>query len=169
MVSATSPTSTSAPAATRPSTSIASAAVALLFVSLAILFLSILYVKSLFGHSGNLRQAMVHAHSSPSTALLDLLTIPQIVFSLMGVVTSIGLLRLRERARSVAVFLSVFPLGGLVFTLFIFATGGHSSGAESMIAGYGFLFYAGMLILVLPFCIWWFVLFTREKVRSQFH
>jgi hypothetical protein len=154
--------------ASRPSLSIVSAAVALLFVSLVILFLSVAYLKSLFNHAGSVRQVLVYAQS-PTTALLDLLTIPQIVLSLLGIGTSIGLLRLRERARSLAIFLSVFPIGGLIFTLFIFAAETHSNGAESLNAGYGFLLYAGLLILVLPFCIWWFVLFTREKVRAQFH
>ena len=156
------------PTASRPSASIIAAAVALLLASSGIVFWSVWYLRWVYRHAGSFRQIWLYAQA-PSAAMFDLLTIPQIAFGLLGIIASIGLLRLRERARKVAVFLSIAPIIGVLFALLFFLSESHvPHGAESLNAGLGFLLYAGFLVILLPLSIWWLVLFTRDKVRRQF-
>lgn len=151
--------------ASRPSASIVAAAVALLVASSGIVLWSVWYLRAIY-HLG-FRQALVYAQA-PSIATFDLLTIPQIAFGLLSIVTSIGLLRLREKARSAAIFLSIFSVVGVVCAILLFISESHANGRESLNAGFGVLLYAGLLIILLPLSIWWLVLLTRNKVRRQF-
>ena len=151
---------------TRPSLSITAAALALLAGSLATFLGSMWYLKK--AYAGSMSQFRVYAHSSPSIALLDWVAILQIVFSLLGVAASIGLLYLREPARKAAIFLSIVPIAVVVFALLIFLGGGNGHGAESLNAGLGLVVCGVEFVILLPPSIWWLVLFTREKVRSQF-
>jgi hypothetical protein len=152
--------------ATRPSLSITTAVIVLLTGSFAMFLGSMWYLKT--AYAGSMSQFMLYAHTSPSIAILDSLAILQIVFGLLGIVTSIGLLYLRERARKAAIFLSTSPMILVVFALLIFLAGGNGHGAESMNAGLGFVVCGVELVILLPLSIWWLVLFTRDKVRSQF-
>jgi hypothetical protein len=113
-------------------------------------------------------QFRLYAHSSPSIAILDSVAILQIVFSLSGMAASIGLLYLREPARKATIFLSIVPITLVVCALLIFLGGGNGNGAESLNAGFGLLICGVEFVILLPPSIWWLVLFTREKVRSQF-
>ncbi len=89
--------------ATRPPLSIAAAALILLVGSLVTFLGSIWYLRK--AYAGSMSQFLLYAHSF-SIALLDLLAILLVVFGLLGIVTSIGLLYLREPARKAAIFLS---------------------------------------------------------------
>jgi len=157
------------PTTGRPSASIIAAAVALLLASSGIVIWSVWYLRAIYRHAGSIQQVLLYAHS-PSAAAFDFLTIPQIAFGLLGIIASIGLLRLRERARKLAVFLSIAPIIGVVFALLFFLSESQvPHGAESLNAGLGFMLYAGFLVIFLPLSIWWLALLTREKVRSQFN
>jgi len=102
-------------------------------------------------------------------AMFFALTLLQIVFSLMGIIVSIGLLQLRESARMTAIFLSIVPAAILAFSLLIFLGANNSRrGREGMAAGYGFFLYGALLLLLLPLSIWWCIALTRARVRSQF-
>src|SRR5271157_5333646 len=114
---------------TRPSSSISTAAVVLLLGSLGMCYASAWYLKK--AYAGSMSQFLLYAHSF-AIAIVDLLAILLLVFSLLGIVTSIGLFSLREPARKAAIFLSTFPLGLVVFVLFLLLTENSHHGAESM-------------------------------------
>jgi len=153
--------------AVRPSASILAAAVVFLLTSSVILFFSLWYLKSVYDHAGSMNQVLLYAQA-PTVAIFDFMMLLQIALGLLGIVISIGLLRLQERARIAAIFLSVAFILGLFFALFLFLEAGDANGGASIIAAYGILIYGGCLVVLLPLCIWWLVLLTREKVRSQF-
>jgi hypothetical protein len=152
----------------RGSRSIIAAAVGLLLWSVMIFVGGTWYVVRLYKQIGSINQILLYAHDS-STAIFFLLVMVQIGFGLAGSVTSIGLLNLQERARSRAVFLSTAPVLLVAFALLIFAGGGNGRGAASMTALYAFIVCGCFFLILLPLSIWWFVLFTRGRTRSQFH
>ena len=154
--------------ASRPSFSIIAAAVVLLLVSLAIVCWSAWEAKGIYDQGGSLKQLLLYAQA-PTVAILDVLTAAEFVFALLGVFTSIGLLRLRERARTSAIFLSTIPVLALVLALFLFLVAAGEKGRAGLNAGYGVLVCGALLVVLLPLSIWWLIFFTREKVRSQFH
>jgi heme/copper-type cytochrome/quinol oxidase subunit 4 len=150
---------------TRPSLSVSAAALVLLTWSLVTFLGSMWFLKK--AYAGSMSQFLLYAHSL-STATLDFIAILQIVFGLSGVVTSIGLLYLQERARRAAIVLSIVPVSIIVVALFLFLAASTANGAESLMAGFGFMFSGIVLVILLPLSIWWFTLFNRDKVRSQF-
>jgi hypothetical protein len=87
-----------------------------------------------------------------------------ICFSLLGIVTSIGLLRLREWARRGTILLSTVPvLGGAALAALhpplLF---------PSQISGIVFAIFMYVLATLAVVSIWWLVVMTRKSVRDQF-
>jgi hypothetical protein len=92
-------------------------------------------------------------------------------FSLLGVVTSVGLFGLREWARKLAIFLSVAPVttcGLLVLLQPVAIFPPDVKYAILAVGDMGIVVYASMLTILIPVSVWWLILFTRESVRSQF-
>jgi hypothetical protein len=148
-----------------PSASIVAAAVTLLIGSLGIFCWSVWYLKK--AYAGSMSQFLLYAKAQP-IAILDLLTISQVLCSLLGISASIGLLRLQEWARKAVLFLSTVPVAGVVLGLLLFGAAGQANGAAAIYAGYGIVMYGSFLVILLGPSIWWFVLFRKETVRSQF-
>ena len=101
-----------------------------------------------------------------SPMLIVVLGLP-ILFSLMAVVTSIGLLRLREWARRATLYLATLPVSGCAFFLILY----HPRdvyGAPFAVRDISHLVGKILLAILIPVSIWWWVLFTRNTVRSQF-
>jgi len=90
----------------------------------------------------------------------------QIAFSLLGIITSIGLLHLREPARKAAIFLSTVSLLILVLGLSFLLAVARST--HNPLFGAAFLLYGALFVILIPISIWWLVLLRRESVRSQF-
>ena len=92
-------------------------------------------------------------------------------FSLLGIVTAIGLFALREWARKSAIFLSTIPViscaslllvrPGAVFPL-------DAQYAILTVGSLGIVMCAYLLVILIPVSAWWLILFTRAKVRAQF-
>jgi|SRR5260370_4312925 len=94
-------------------------------------------------------------------------------FSLLGLITSVGLFGLREWARKVAIFLSVAPVTicGLLLLLrpdAIFQPDIGLKYAILTVGDLGIVVYAWMFVILIPVSVWWLILFTRKSVRSQF-
>jgi hypothetical protein len=89
------------------------------------------------------------------------------LFSLMAVVTSIGLLRLRGWARRATLCLATLPVCGCALFLIVFHP--HDSyGTPFAIRDVSRPVGEALLAILIPVSIWWWVLFTRDTVRSQF-
>ena len=81
------------------------------------------------------------------------------LFSLVAVVTAVGLLRLREWARRTTLWLATLPLAGCALFLILY----HPSPYDILRP------IAKILLWILAaISIWWWVLVTRSSVRSQF-
>jgi hypothetical protein len=79
--------------------------------------------------------------------------------SLVAVASSIGLLRLRGWARTMTLCLATLPVASCVLDLIF----DHSPGEWEILP------VAKILLAILaPVSIWWWALFTRLSVRSQF-
>jgi hypothetical protein len=101
-----------------------------------------------------------------SPMLVVILGLP-FLFSLMAVVTSIGLLRLREWARRVTLYIATFPAFGCA--LFLILHHPHESyGTPFAVRDVSRAVGKVLLAILIPISIWWWVLFTRNPVRSQF-
>ena len=101
-----------------------------------------------------------------SPVLIVILGLPFLV-SLMAVVTSIGLLRLREWARRASLYLATLPVLGCALFLILY----HPQdvyGAPFAVRDISHLVGKVLLAILIPVSIWWWVLFTRSTVRSQF-
>jgi len=152
----------------KPSASIVAVAVVLLLGSLLILSVSLWTLNDMIQHSYDWNDFRMSI-STLVNAMFFALTLLQIVFSLMGIMVSIGLLQLRESARMAAIFLSTVPVAILAFSMLIFLGANNSRrGREGIAAGYGFFLYGAFLLLLLPLSIWWCVALTRVRVKSQF-
>jgi len=151
----------------KPSHSVIGVAVALFLGSLLVLLVSLWELISVIQHSYNWNQ-FVLSISTFVNAVFFGLNLLQIAFSVTGIIVSIGLLRLREWARIGAIFLSTASLATLAFSLLIFVGATSETGRGGMAAGYGVLLFGVVFLLLSPFSIWWFVLLTREGVKSQF-
>ncbi|SRR6266436_259604 len=152
----------------KPSASIIAVAVVLLLGSLLILSVSLWTLNYMIQHSYDWNDFRMSI-STLVNAMSFALTLLQIVFSLMGIIVSIGLLQLRESARKAAIFLSTVPVVILTFSLLIFLSANASrTGREGIAAGYGFFLYGAFFLPLLPLSIWWFVALTRAGVKSQF-
>jgi hypothetical protein len=94
-------------------------------------------------------------------------------FSLLGVITSVGLFGMREWAWKTAIFLSVAPVTicGLLVLLqpeAIFRPDAGIKYAILTVGDFGIVVYICMFVALIPVSVWWLVLFTRKSVRSQF-
>jgi hypothetical protein len=93
-------------------------------------------------------------------------------FALLGLVTSIGLLRLREWARRRTIFLSVVPVSTYALLLIV-----RPASLFPPETGHGGLYAVGdiyldivaaLVAILAPVSIWWLVLFTRPNIKAQF-
>ena len=82
-----------------------------------------------------------------------------ICLSLLGVVTGRGLLRMRNWARRVTLYMATVPvcICGVLLKL-------DKGGPLDFLP----VFVWPVFVILLPVSIWWWVLFTRKGVRSQF-
>ena len=90
------------------------------------------------------------------------------LFSCVAVVTSIGLLRLREWARRVTLYLATLPVSGCALFLILYHPQ-DAYGAPFAVRDITHVVGKVLLAIWIPVSIWWWVLFTRDSVRSQFH
>jgi hypothetical protein len=81
------------------------------------------------------------------------------LFSLVAAASSIGLLRLREWARTMTLCLVTLSVFSCVLELIL----NHKTGEIEIIPIDKIL-----LAILAPVSIWWWALFTRPSVRSQF-
>jgi hypothetical protein len=81
------------------------------------------------------------------------------LFSLVAAASSIGLLRLRGWARTMTLCLATLPVSSCVLELIL----NHKTGEIEIIPIDKIL-----LAILAPVSIWWWALFTRPSVRSQF-
>jgi hypothetical protein len=96
-----------------------------------------------------------------------------VCFSLLGVITSVGLFGMREWAWKTTIFLSVAPVTicGLLVLLqpeAIFRPDAGIKYAILTVGDFGIVVYICMFVALIPVSVWWLVLFTRKSVRSQF-
>jgi hypothetical protein len=85
------------------------------------------------------------------------------LFSLAGIVASAGLLRLREWARTTTLCLATLPL--LWCALFLMLYEPKLPRSYDIVRPIVEILFG----LLVPISFWWWVLFTRSSVRSQFH
>jgi hypothetical protein len=90
--------------------------------------------------------------------ILIFLVLP-FLFSLVAVASSIGLLRLHGWARTMTLCLATLPVASCVLDLIF----DHPPGQWEIIPIAKILF-----AILAPVSIWWWALFTRPSVRSQF-
>jgi len=89
------------------------------------------------------------------------------LFSFVAVVTAIGLLRLQEWARRATLYLATLPvLGCSLFLIFYHPQDTYET--PFAIRDISRLVGKVSLAILIPVSIWWWVLFTRNTVRSQF-
>jgi hypothetical protein len=152
----------------KPSSSILAVAVVLLLGSLLILSVSLWTLNYMIQHSYDWNDFRMSI-STLVNAMFFALTLLQIIFSLMGIIVSIGLLQLREFARKAAIFLSTVPIVILTFCLLILLTANESrTGREGIAAGYGFFLYGAFFLPLLPLSIWWCIALMGARVKAQF-
>ncbi len=84
------------------------------------------------------------------------------LFSLAGIVASVGLLWLREWARKTTLWLATLPL--LWCALFLILYDSKLPKSYDIVRP----IVETLLGILAPISIWWWVLFTRGYVRSQF-
>ena len=89
------------------------------------------------------------------------------LFSLVALVTSIGLLRRREWARKATLGLATLPVSACILFL-IFHHPQDADGALFAVPGVSRQIGKILLAILTPASIWWWILLTRDAVRSQF-
>ncbi|HXT87577.1 MAG TPA: hypothetical protein VN745_11175 [Verrucomicrobiae bacterium] len=152
-----------------PSPSLRAVAVALLIFSLLVVLGSCWFLAKTYRHAYDLNQMLLYAHDQ-SIAMVDISMLAQIGFGVLGIFTALGLLRLQEKARKRAIFLSTVPLGLVAFVLLIFIAGTMTgNGASSANAIFAAVLYAPFFLILLPLSAWWFFLLRGERAKSEFH
>jgi len=123
--------------------------------------------------SGYLKLGIPFPHFLSASGLF-VIVLP-ISCSLLGLVTAVGLMRLRDWARKVAIFLSTVPVLSCALlvlsqppSIFPPPKSSEQYAILTIGPGLGLLFYEYLLVILIPLSIWWLVLFTRKSVRSQF-
>ena len=103
----------------------------------------------------------------PTAFYVVLIAFP-IGLSLLGIVASIGMFRLRQWARRLTLFFSTVP--ALVCALFLILHHARppAQGAIFVIGDLSNVFAGCLLAILAPISIWWWILLTRKGVRSQF-
>jgi len=116
---------------------------------------------------------VTHDVANPA-ALIVVFGFP-VLFGLMAVATSIGLVFLREWARKATIFLAAAPVLGCALLLVlrppsILPRAKPNEQLALMTVGSGLLFdiYLSLFLILIPISVWWLILFTRTSVRSQF-
>jgi hypothetical protein len=95
-----------------------------------------------------------------------------VAFALLGIVTSLGLVRLREWARRSTIFLSVVPVATYALLLIIrpaslFPSARGHGGIYAI--GDVYSYVVGFLVVILAvISIWWLVVFTQPGVKAKF-
>lgn len=115
-----------------------------------------------------------HSHQVLTPAFWVVYIAVPICLSLLALVSSIGLLRQREWARRITLFLSVIPVSGCLLLVILRPPSVFppDSGQGALLAvggGIYLLMFVYLLVVLVPVSVWWLVLFSRESVRSQFH
>jgi len=106
-------------------------------------------------------------HELPNSPMLVVVLGFPFLFSLLAVATSIGLLRLREWARRATLCLATLPVSGCALFLILYHPLDVYS-APFAVRDISHLVGKVLLAIFIPVSIWWWVLFTRNTVRSQF-
>lgn len=91
--------------------------------------------------------------------------------ALLGLVTSIGLLRLQEWARRCTIFLSIVPVSTYALLLIMRPSSlfPPERGGGIYAIGDVYLDIVGFLVAALaPISIWWLVLFTGPSLKARF-
>lgn len=107
-------------------------------------------------------------HEAARSGFLVFVLGTPICFAVLAIIAAIGLLRLREWARKLTLFLSTAAAFGCAVFIVLhhpkrtygtpFAVGDPSTTVASV-----------MLLILIPVGIWWWVLLTRAHVRVEFH
>ena len=95
-----------------------------------------------------------------------------LAFAALGIVTSIGLVRLREWARRGTIFLSVVPVSTYTLLLVwrpssVFPANPRPGGPYAIGDVVG-LAVGALVVMLIPIGIWWLVLFRQLHIRAQF-
>jgi hypothetical protein len=108
----------------------------------------------------------------PRSFLLVMFVLIYFAPAISGIVTSIGLFRLRNWARiSILIFsglLAFMAVCSILGTLFIPFPASAGSGANPAIVTGVKVVLASFWTVLAAICIWWLVLFTRVGVKAQF-
>ena len=146
------------------SPSVAAAAIALMLASLIVLAGEAIQVAGAFQILGNTGKSLSAFLSARPGVLLVL----PVGFSLMGLVSAVGLLRSREWGRRATLFLATAPV--TIYSLLVYfqpvSIFGQHRGPGSFNLALPACIYA--LALFVPLSLWWLILLTREQVRSRF-
>ena len=110
----------------------------------------------------------------PLTALLNmrvgvLAAFPGIA-SLFGLAAAIGLFRLQEWARRIMLYLSTVPLTVYALVVFLppaFILGQNNRQSLFVIGDLGYAVCVYFLAILFPLSLWWLILFTRSRVKSD--
>jgi hypothetical protein len=107
-----------------------------------------------------------HELANAPTLVIVVLGLP-FLFSLTAVVTSIGLLGRREWARRATLYLATLPVSACALFLILYHPQ-NVYGAPFAVRDITHPVGKILLAILIPVSIWWWVLFTRNPVRSQF-
>jgi hypothetical protein len=147
----------------KPSNSIKAVAAVQFLGSLAILLVPVLLLTDEI----RLHRWSPRTYQPKPAVFYDLYVALPICLSLFGVATSIGLVRLREWARRVTLYFPAVSL--LLCALWLILHHPRPLGDALFVAGdFTNAFAAILLVNLAPISLWWWILLTRESVRSQF-
>jgi hypothetical protein len=158
-------------AARGPSTAVVAAGLVLAFGCVVMLLPEVWFITSSIVENRNLGIPLPNYISGPGVFLFVL----PISFSLIGLVTAAGLMFLKEWARRSAIFLSTVP--ALSYALLVFLRPAalvsrprpnQQLALMSIGSGLDFAVYVYFLVILVPFSVWWLILFTRPGVKVQF-
>jgi hypothetical protein len=108
-----------------------------------------------------------HELANSPTVLIVVFGLP-FLFSLTAVVTSIGLLRLREWARRATLYLATLPVSACALFLILYHPPRDVYGAPFAVRDITHPVGKILLAILIPVSIWWWVLFTGPSVKAQF-
>lgn len=111
---------------------------------------------------------------SEPEALLLVYTVPGF-FGLLGIASSIGLMRLKEWARQLTLVLSTIPVVGCALMLVVrpaavFPRPQADEHEALLTVGSGIVIevYLCVLVMLILISAWWLVLFNRPAIKEQF-
>jgi hypothetical protein len=130
---------------------------------------------------GLLFAASIQAHrlfptlrfESLDTAVYAVYVACPLCLGLLGIVTAVGLLRLREWARRITLVLATVPVSGCTLLIIlrplpVFPPDPSQGAILAIGGGLYFMFFKLLLAILIPVSAWWWILLTRESVRRQF-